>query len=194
MNEDQGNEQGEVTRLLGEVRAGNRQSNEILYDKVYSELRRLAGGFLRNERPGHLLQPTILVHDAYLKLIGQDKTYANRNHFFAIAATLMRRLLVDHARTNRAEKRGGGVMPISLDGGIRAPGQNLEHVLSVDRALDQLAQVDERQSRIVEMKLFAGLGDDAIAEVLNISPRTVTREWKRAKAWLRQALQGASPQ
>src|SRR5439155_722999 len=144
---------GEITRLLARVREGDLNAREILCEKVYAELHRLASAHLRRERPGHLLQPTVLVHDAYLGLVRQDMTYNDRGHFFAVASGMMRRLLVDHARAAKAEKRGGGAAAAPLDERIQGLDVALDDVLSVDEALEKLRALDERQVRIVEMKI-----------------------------------------
>jgi RNA polymerase sigma factor (TIGR02999 family) len=192
LSERAGNEEiataGEITRLLAEVREGDAKAREILCQKVYAELHRLALIHLRNERPGHMLQPTLLVHDAYLNLVAQDKTYNNRHHFFAVAAGMMRRLLVDHARHIKAEKRGGDQPPAPLNDRIPGLAVSVEDVLAIDEALEKLRARDERQSRVVEMKIFAGLPEEDIAEFLQVSTRTVKRDWKSAKAWLAQQL------
>jgi RNA polymerase sigma factor (TIGR02999 family) len=179
---------GEITGLLARVREGDLNAREILCEKVYAELHRLASAHFRRERPGHLLQPTVLVHDAYLGLVRPDMTYNDRRHFFAVASGMMRRLLVDHARAAKAEKRGGGAAVGPLDQPIQGLDVSLDDVLSVDEALEKLRALDERQVRIVEMKIFAGLSEEDIAEVLQVSSRTVKRDWKAAKIWLAQQL------
>lgn len=177
--------QHEITRLLVDWSNGDQQALERLTPLVYEELRRLAKRYLRQERPGHTLQSTALVHEAYLKLIGQHSVrWQNRAHFLGIAAQLIRRILVDYARSRHAEKRGADAPKFSLDEALAIPqGRDLD-LVSLDEALKSLAGFDERQSRIVELRFFAGLSIEETAEVLHISPATVKREWTTAKAWL----------
>ncbi len=152
---------------------------------VYAELRRLAHSYLRRERSGHTLQSTALVHEAYLRLIDQKNvTWQNRAHFFGIAAHMMRRILVDHARSRQASKRGTGITLLALDDAIAGSGPRDLNLVVLDQALESLARIDPQQSRIVELRFFAGLSIDDTAEVLKISPATVKREWAIAKAWL----------
>ena len=159
---------------------------------AYEELRRLAASYLRRERPGHTLQPTALVHEAYVRLLDQRKVdWSNRAQFMGLAAVMMRRILVNHARDRAAEKRGGGAehVPLTLAGeGIGAAEVNL---LDLHEALDRLAGSDERKARIVELKFFAGLTTEEIADTLRVSTATVERDWKFARAWLYQAVSGA---
>ena len=175
---------GEVTRLLGDLRSGKDVGAE-LFTLVYDELRRIAAAYLRRERPDHTLQPTALVHEAYLRLVDQsEQNWQNRAHFLGIGAHLMRQILVDHARKRRAEKRGGGEQPVTLDD-LALPGfKQPEEILAIDQALARLEQLDERQSKIVELRFFGGLTEKEIAECLGVSDRTVKREWSVAKAWL----------
>ena len=176
---------GDITQLLHQLRRGNRDAEAELVPLIYDELRRLAGRYLRQERPDHTLQPTALVHEAYLRLIQQPEiNWQNRSHFYAVAARLMRRILVDHARGHRARKRGGQAQRIDLEQALVFVDQHTTEMLALDEALDRLAAFDERQSRIVEMRFFAGLKEDEIADVLGISTRTVMREWNVARAWL----------
>jgi RNA polymerase sigma factor (TIGR02999 family) len=178
-----------VTRLLSDWSGGNRQALEELLPMIYNELRRLAHGFLYRERPGHTLQTTALVHEAYLKLIDQrDARWQNRAHFFAIAAQAMRRILIDSARKHAAQKRGGPQDKLSLD---EAPDISLEpnsNLLALDEALTTLGEIDPQQSRIVELRYFGGLTIEETAEVMNSSPATIKREWAMARAWLHQEL------
>lgn len=165
---------------------GNSNDLPKLIPILYDELRRLAGHFLRGERPGHTLQPTALVNEAYLKIAAQHAEFANRDQFMAIAAQAMRRILVDYARGRVAAKRGGGVAPADLDAvtaGV-APEQS-EELLAVDEAVEKLAALDPQQARVVEMRYFGGLTVEETAAALGIAPRTVKREWALAKAWLR---------
>ena len=178
-----------VTRLLREWSDGDQEALDRLIPLVYDELRRLARQYLRHERPGHTLQPTALVHEAYLKLVDQRRTrWQNRAHFFAVAAQLIRRILVDHARSHAAAKRGGGVSTLALETG---PGLALEgelNVAALDDALSHLATLDARQARLVELRFFGGLNVAETAEVLGVSSATVKREWQTAKAWLYREL------
>jgi RNA polymerase sigma factor (TIGR02999 family) len=176
---------GDVTRLLFELKAGNKSAEEQLIPLVYQELRRIASARLHNEARHHSLQPTALVHEAYLKLTKlREIDWQSRSHFFAVSATIMRRILVDHARSNKAKKRGEGETFISLnDAMIPAPGREME-ILALDEALNKLAKLDERQSKIVELRFFAGMNEEEAGEALGISSRTVKRDWRIAKAWL----------
>jgi RNA polymerase sigma factor (TIGR02999 family) len=184
----------DVTRLLVEWSDGRAEALDALMPLVYDELRRLARAYLGRERAGHTLQPTALVNEAYLRLVDQRSVrWQNRAHFFGIAAQLMRRLLVDHARAANAEKRGGGIPRLELDAAENAvapeSGVDLEEL---DRALERLARIDPRQSRIVELRYFAGATNEETAEALGIAVATVKRDWTVARAWLRHELQGAS--
>jgi RNA polymerase sigma factor (TIGR02999 family) len=183
---------GEVTQLLRQWSAGNAAVLEKLLPLVYDELRRRAGAYLRQERPGHTLQPTALVHEAYLKLVGGSSIdWKDRAHFFGVAARAMRQVLVDHARARQTAKRGEGQVRVELDaaGAVAAPARSVD-LLDLDRALSRLAALDERQSRLVELRLFAGLTIEESAEVLRVSHATVSREWKHAEAWLQREMAG----
>ncbi len=174
-----------LTQLLGLWSGGDREALEALIEKVYPELRRLAHSYLRRERPGQTLQSTELVHEAYLRLIDQrNVTWQNRAHFFGIAAHMMRRILVDHARSRQASKRGAGVSLLTLDEAVAGSDPRNLNLVAVDEALENLAQIDPQQSQIIELRFFAGLSIDEAAEVLKVSPATVKREWVMAKAWL----------
>jgi RNA polymerase sigma factor (TIGR02999 family) len=175
----------DVTELLQRWSSGQREALDQLLPQVYAELRRLAASYFRRERPHHTLQPTALVHEAFVKLVDQRAVrWQNRAHFFGIAAQLMRRILVDHARARDAAKRGAGEAPLPLEEWqLTAPGVDLE-ILALDEALTRLASMDPRQSRVVELRFFAGLTMDETAEVLQVSPATVGREWTLARAWL----------
>lgn len=183
----------DVTRLLIASSAGDRAAMDELLPMVYDELRRLAQSYLRNERPGHTLQGTALVHEAYLRLIDQKNVqWKNRAHFFGIAAQMIRRILVDHARGRNAEKRGAGAPRLSLDEALGVPGGRDLDLISLDDALNGLAQIDPEQSRIVELRFFGGLSIDETAAVIGVSPATVNREWAAARAWLfREMSRGA---
>jgi RNA polymerase sigma factor (TIGR02999 family) len=177
---------GEVTLLLAEMKRGNSEALPKLIPLVYHELKRLAAHFLREEREGHTLQPTALVNEAYLRLAGQKAGFQNRAQFMAVAAQLMRRILVDYARQRVAAKRGGGEMPLVLENAEIAGGvEQSEEMLAVDEALARLAELDAQQARVVEMRYFGGMTVEETAEAMDISPRTVKREWAMAKAWLR---------
>jgi len=178
-----------VTRLLLEWGDGNQQALEALVPLIYKELRNLAHNFLYRERLGHTLQTTALVHEAYLKLIDQnDARWQNRAHFFAIAAQAMRRILIDSARKHAAAKRGGPQEELSLDEVADIALEPDSNLLKLDEALNQLAKIDPRQSRIVELRYFGGLTIEETAEVISVSPATVKREWMMARAWLHQEI------
>lgn len=177
--------QSPVTQLLLDASHGNRRAVDELTPLVYQELRRLAASKMRREPAGSTLQPTALVHEAYLKLIDQrDVEWQNRAHFFAIAAQEMRRLLLMHAREKRAQKRGSGGERITLDEGMALTEAHLEDLISLDSCLDRMAALDARQARIVELRFYAELSVEETAEVLGIGTATVKREWAMARAWL----------
>lgn len=179
-----------ITGLLAEMRGGDAKAADALFERVYAELRRLAGAYLRKERQDHTLQPTALVHEAYLKLIGSDnKNWQDRRHFFNVAAQIMRNILVDHARKHQAEKRGGEGRKISLDEAVEYYRQRDINLIDLDQALTELAELDPNQSRIVELKFFAGLKIDEVAGLLDVSEATVNRQWHKAKMWLRSRMQ-----
>jgi RNA polymerase sigma factor (TIGR02999 family) len=178
-----------ITLLLEQMRAGNERAESRFVDAVYPELRRIASRYLRAERPGHSLQATALVNEAYVRLAGQmEKEWKNRSHFFAVAATLIRRILVDYARTRNAQKRAGGRQRVDLTESLFVSEERLDEVLAIHTALERLATWDLRQSRVVELRFFAGLTEEEIAEVLNVNLRTVKRDWKVARAWLHAEL------
>lgn len=182
----------DVTRLLEAINAGSEDAREALVPVVYGELRVLAESYMRKERPGHTLQPTALVNEAWMKLADQDRVeWKGRAHFFGIAAQAMRRILVDHHRKRSAARRGGGKNVTLLDG----PAETFEDpidFIALDTALEELAELDPRAARIVELKFFGGLSVEETSEVLDISTPTVKRDWRTAKAWLYQKL-GANP-
>jgi RNA polymerase sigma factor (TIGR02999 family) len=179
----------EVTELLLSWRQGDAAALDRLIPIVYDELRRVARRQLRGESPGHALQATALVHEVYLRLVDVDRmTLTNRAHFFGVAATLMRQIVVDYARRQRAHKRGGGATVLSLDDSLPAAWTPSVDVLALDQALDELSAIDSRQCRVVELRFFAGLTIDEAATALEISPATVEREWALAKAWLFRQL------
>lgn len=178
-----------VTQLLIGWGSGDKEALDKLLPVVYDELRKQAARYLRRERAGHTLQTTALIHEAYLRLVDQKNVHwQNRAQFFGLAAQLMRRILVDHARTKKRAKRGGSDIRVSLTGAkILAKSDDLD-VVALDEALDRLAEIDERQSKIVELRFFSGLTVEETAEVLSISPATVKRDWSMAKAWLHREL------
>jgi RNA polymerase sigma factor (TIGR02999 family) len=185
--------QHEITRLLAEWSGGDRQALEKLTPLVYDELRRLAARYLRQERVGHTLQSTALVHEAYMKLVGQNNVqWQNRAHFFGIAAQMIRRILVDYARARKADKRGSGAEKLSLDEAIALPGGQDLDLVALDDALEGLAKIDARQSRLVELRFFAGLTIEETAEVMQMSLATAKRDWVAAKAWLSREVRRQS--
>lgn len=178
-----------VTQLLVSWSDGNHAALDQLTPLVYDELRRLAGRYLRNERPDHTLQSTDLVHEAYLRMIDQQNVrWQSRAHFFGIAAQMIRRILVDHARRRHALKRGAAPVKLSLDEAVAAADQRDFDLMALDEALEKLAKFDPQQSRVVELRFFAGLSIEETAEVLSVSPATVKRDWTTAKAWLYRDL------
>jgi RNA polymerase sigma factor (TIGR02999 family) len=180
---------GEVTCLLKELREGHKDAEERLIPLIYNELRRIASIHLHHEAPRHSLQPTALVHEAYLRLTDLKKIdWQSRSHFFAVSATIMRRILVDHARATRARKRGAGWDEISLHDAILPSPDRAPELLALDEALDRLSILDERQSKIVELRFFAGMSEEEVAKALGISARTVKRDWRIARAWLFKEL------
>jgi RNA polymerase sigma factor (TIGR02999 family) len=181
---------GDVTRLLGQLRAGNQDVAGELVPLIYDELRRIAGAQMRRERPGHTLQATAVVHEAYMRLVGdQEIQWQNRAHFFAIAAITMRRVLLDYARQHHAGRRGGeGARKVDIDAELLIANDRLEDVVALDEVLGRLTEMDPEQGRIVELRFFAGLNVEETAEVMGISPSTVKREWRLAKAWLDREL------
>ena len=184
----------DLSDALSRVTAGGDEANaERLMSAVYDQLHRLAASMLRNESPGHTLQPTALVNEAYLKLVDQDRVnWQGKTHFFAIGAKMMRRILVDHARSKKRQKRGGGMHRIALGDDIQISQGNDEDVLAIEEALQKLAQQDARQAQIVELRFFGGLTVEEVAEVLQVSKRTVEAEWTLLRAWMRRELSGES--
>ncbi len=180
-----------ITQLLVDWSKGDQKALDKLMPLVYSELRRLAGNYLRRERPGHTLQPTALVNEAYLKLIDQKNArWQNRAQFYGVAAQLMRRILVDHARQHQAAKRGGSDQQrLSITSAEQLVKQPELDLLALHEALEELTTIDSQQGRIVELKFFGGLSIEEMAEVLGIGHATVERDWKMARAWLRRKLE-----
>lgn len=178
----------DVTELLIDWSKGNREALELLMPLVYDELRRLARSHMRRERPGHTLATTGLVHEAYLRLVDQKVGWESRSHFFGIAAQMMRRVLVDHAKGQQRAKRGGGAVKMPLEGAAllsQAPDIDLA---ALDEALARLEKADPQRGRIVELRFFGGLSNEETSEVLGISPATVQRQWTGARAWLYHEL------
>jgi RNA polymerase sigma-70 factor (ECF subfamily) len=186
---------GEITLLLAEVKRGNSDALAKLMPLVYREMRRLAGHYMRAERTGHTLQPTALVHEAYLRLVGQDRAdWQNRAQFMGVAAQIMRRILVDHARRRATAKRAGA--PDTLDDTKLNQWANIgqaDEILAVDEALARLGQLDAQQVRVVELRYFGGLSVEETAEAMGISPRKVMRDWAMARAWLQKQLATRDP-
>ena len=179
----------EVTRLLVAWGEGDRAALDRLMPLVHAELRRLARHYVSRERPGHTLQTTALVNEAYLRLVEQEgMRWENRAHFFGIAARLMRQILVDHARGRQAAKRGGGQCRLSLSRADRLASRPDVNLLALDEALGRLEAIDPQKSRVVELRYFGGLGIEETAEVMGVSPATVNRDWSMARAWLRGEL------
>lgn len=184
----------EVTQALIDWNKGDVNAPDRLMPLVYNELRRLARQYLQRERPDHTLQATGLVHEAYLKLVDQSSmTWQNRAHFFAVSAQVMRHILVDYARSHRAKKRGGLREKLEFDEALAPSGERTVDLIALDDALKDLVTFDPRQSRIVEMRFFGGLTNEEIGDVLEISPRTIKREWRLAKAWLRREIMADQP-
>jgi RNA polymerase sigma factor (TIGR02999 family) len=182
----------EVTQLLKEWSAGSPEALEQLIPLVYKELHRLAQSALRRERSEHTLQSTALVHEAYLRLVGQRRVqWQSRAHFFAVSAQLIRRILVDYARKQHAAKRGDNPLRLTLDESVAVPNKREVDLVALDDALGMLANLDPQQCRIVELRFFAGLSVEETAEVVGISTATVKRDWAMAKAWLYQQLHNA---
>lgn len=186
--------QQEVTQLLGDWRGGDDRALEKLIPLVQPELRRLAHHYMSRERVGHTLQTTALLDEAYLLLADPTQpSWQNRTHFFAAAAQLMRRIMVDHARERQALKRGGNALKVAFDEAALVTKTRSEELLALDEALERLAVQDPRKSQIVELRYFGGLKVEEVAEFLNLSRRTVEREWNMTKAWLYRALRGQEP-
>jgi RNA polymerase sigma factor (TIGR02999 family) len=184
------NDSRQITLMLKEWSEGKQDALDRLMPLVYDELRRQASRFIRRERSGHTLQTTALIHEAYIKLLGNNHVdWQNRGHFFAIASQAMRRILVDHARTRHREKRGGAAEDLPIDDAsqIRAPQKSVD-LIALDDALKMLEKFDPRQARVVELRYFGGLTNDETAEILGVSNATVRNDWNVAKAWLREQI------
>jgi len=183
----------EITQLLAKWSDGNQSALDELYPLVYDELHRLARRYMSRERKGHTLQTTALINEAYVRLVDQKNVHwANRSHFFAISAQIMRRILIDHARRHRYAKRGGGAQQVSLEDVAAVTPDPGRELVRLDEALKSLAEMDPRRSQVVEMRYFGGLNNEEIARVLKISENTVTRDWNMARAWLHQQLSETS--
>ena len=182
----------EVTQLLAEYSEGNEAALDQLLPLVYAELHRMAQRYMRTENPAHTLQTTALIHEAYVRLTGlSPNKWQNRAHFFGVAARSMRHVLVDHARARRRERRGGEKRCIALDESLAVSGERLAGIVALDDALTDLAELHPRQSKVVELKYFGGLTVEETAEALQVSPETVMRDWRIAKAWLYRHLGGS---
>lgn len=179
----------EVTRLLRDWSAGRKEARDELLGLVYEPLRSIAERHLRGERDGHTLQPTALVNELYLRLVDQRGVdWNDRSHFFAVAAQVMRRILVDHARRRKSDKRGGGAIPLTIDAAVEKAAVENFDVIALDEALDRLNAVYPVQGKLVELRFYGGLTIDEAAGELGISPATVSREWSMARAWLRREM------
>jgi len=180
---------GAITHLLAEWSAGNRAALDTLVPILYDELRRLASNYMRSERSDHLLQTTALVHEAYLRLVGRENVKCHtRAGFFAVAAQVMRHVLVDDARGRRRVKRGDGVTPLSLEEAALISDDRAEEIIAIDSALDRLATFDPRKGKVFELRYFGGMSVEEVAETLRVSPITVARDWRIAKVWLRREM------
>jgi RNA polymerase sigma-70 factor (ECF subfamily) len=185
-------ENGEVTLLLRSLGTGNKEAMNQLLPLVYDELRRLAGSYFRRERTEHTLQPTALVHEAYLRLVDQREPMESRGHFMALAATEMRRVLLDYARQHIAARRGGGAERVLLEDTVAIAGHRPVEMIALDVALSRLAALDADQARLVELRFFGGLSIEQTAAVMGISSATVKRSWSSARAFLRREMEGGS--
>jgi RNA polymerase sigma factor (TIGR02999 family) len=177
-----------LTQLLSQLGQGNKAAIQQITPIILDELHRLARHYMHNERPGHTLQATALVNEAWIKLVDMDVTWQDRIHFYAIAARQMRHILIDHARAKSADKRGGGLIRVDLDDALEITSDNFTDLIYLDRLLNELEQFDERASRLFELRLFSGLNNAAIAEAEQISIATVEREIRSARAWIQNEL------
>jgi RNA polymerase sigma-70 factor, ECF subfamily len=181
---------GEVTRLLGEIHGGKKDAMNQLLPLVYDELHRLARSYFRRERGEHTLQPTALVHEAYIRLVDQKAAMQTRGHFLAVAATQMRRILLDYARKHHAERRGGGGQKVLLEDTMAIAEQKPLDMIGLDSALNQLSMLDPEQAKLVELRFFGGLSVEETADVMHVSPATVKRSWSSARAFLHREMTG----
>jgi RNA polymerase sigma-70 factor (ECF subfamily) len=179
----------EITRLLKDSGSGDRVAFDALLPLVYAELRKIADGYMRRQSPGHTLQPTALLHEAYMKLAGSGSDYKDRGHFYTVAAAVMRHILVDHARASGAEKRGGGVLRVQMEEAAAAPVYQPEALILLNQAIDGLGKVDARKAQILDLRYFGGFSVEETAEALGLSVATVGREARFAEAWLRRELE-----
>jgi RNA polymerase sigma-70 factor (ECF subfamily) len=175
---------GEVTVLLKAMKSGDAAAGEKLLPLVYNELHRLAMSYMRRERPDHTLQPTALINEAYLRLAGGSTNWQNRAHFIGVAANVMRRVLVDHARMHKAGMRGGDFQRVEFEEGIAISKERSGELLALDDALNELEKVSPRQAKVVELRYFAGLSVDEIGAIMKIAPRSIQRDWASARVWL----------
>jgi RNA polymerase sigma factor (TIGR02999 family) len=179
----------QITQLLEDWRGGKHAAFDQLFALVYDELRALASGYMRRERPDHTLQTTALVNEAYVKLVGhKDSLFENRLHFFAVAAKVMRQILIDHARTRNYEKRGGKAVKISLDEAVIMSDERASDLIALDEALKSLAEIDARKGKVVELRFFGGMTIEETADFLGVSFNTVVRDWEMARAWLYRSI------
>lgn len=181
----------DLNELLTRASSGDQSAAAVFMQSLYDDFRRVAAAQLRREPPGHTLQPTALVHEAFLRLIDQSRVnWQGRTHFIAVGAQAMRRILVDHARAARRTKRGGGRHRVELDDRMTVSPRDNDDVVAIDDALEALAELDPRQAKMVELRFFGGMTNDEVAQVLGVSRATIDRQWRAVKAWLRQQLQG----
>ena len=186
-----GTEEADITEMLADIAAGKRDGMQQLVPLVYDALHDIAQNLLQGESPGNSLQPTALVNEAYLRLVDLTRIdWAGRTHFFAVGSTMMRRILVDHARARRRHKRGGQLKRITLSDDMQVSTRCDEDVLAIEDALEKLAKLDPRQAKVVEMRFYGGLTVEEVAEVLGVSKRTVESDWTMVRAWLRRELSG----
>jgi RNA polymerase sigma-70 factor, ECF subfamily len=185
-------EHGEVTLLLKAMKSGDKSAAEKLMPLVYNELHRLARSYMQRERSDHTLQPTALINEAYLRLARDTVDWQSRSHFIGVAANVMRRLLVDHARAHNAERRAGGLQRVDLEDHFVVSGERSEEVLALHEALTNLEAVDPRKAKVMELRYFGGFSIEEIADILKLSPRSVKREWALARIWLLRQMKAAS--
>lgn len=183
---------GEVTRLLGEIGSGKKDAMNQLLPLVYDELHRLARSYFRRERGEHTLQPTALVHEAYIRMVDQKSAMQTRGHFLAVAATQMRRILLDYARKHRAERRGGGGQKVLLEDTMAIAEQKPLDMIGLDTALTLLSKLDPEQGKLVELRFFGGLSVEETADVMGVSPATIKRSWSSARAFLHREMTGGN--
>ena len=184
---------GEVTQLLKAMRGGDPAAAEHLLPLVYTELHRLAQAYMRRERPDHTLQATALINEAYLRLVGEEVDWNSRGHFIGLAAHVMRQVLVDYARAHSAQRRAGGMQRVEMEDHLAIAPERLDEVVWLDEALERLASENARQAQVVEMRYFGGLSVEEIAAILDVSPRSVKRDWSLARIWLYRILRPGEP-